>query len=123
MTVRDTHELSRLANSFLRDQNVLFIAAYNGAEQQPLVTAIRDNRAWETYRNSHTDTLHYVVGQNLLERAVEGNEFSAEAPSDVLVAPVNDPARIPASRDISRIVVGLSNASALKRIAIRVCRP
>src|SRR5436853_3615912 len=40
LTVRDSNELTRLANSFLRDETILFIAAY-GASNQPLASAVR----------------------------------------------------------------------------------
>ena len=48
MTVDDNKELSRLANSFLRDPDLQFIAAY-GAGSKPRVVAIRDRQAWDNY--------------------------------------------------------------------------
>ncbi|HWE04490.1 MAG TPA: response regulator [Tepidisphaeraceae bacterium] len=114
MAVRDTQELSRLANSFLRDPNVLFIAAYSGAETRPLATAGRDRQAWESFQNGRLDNVNCVVGEHRLEPAPEGNEFSDDAQFDPLSSPAAGSSRNAVSRPTGRVVVGLSNAAALK---------
>jgi len=82
MTVRDTRELSRLANSFLRDDNVLFVAMYaDGAK--PLAMAVRDATSWEQFAHGGVDKNRGVVGTHSVEGFAQGDEFSGEADPDL----------------------------------------
>ena len=48
LTVGDAKELSRLANSYLHDQDILFVAIY-GQHPTALATAVVDQRAWDEW--------------------------------------------------------------------------
>jgi signal transduction histidine kinase/CheY-like chemotaxis protein/HPt (histidine-containing phosphotransfer) domain-containing protein len=81
MTVRDSRELTRLANSFLRDPDILFIAAY-ADQPAPLAVAVRDQQAWENYKNNKIDNSRCIVGQHTVD-ALEGtDEFNPGIESD-----------------------------------------
>jgi signal transduction histidine kinase/DNA-binding response OmpR family regulator/HPt (histidine-containing phosphotransfer) domain-containing protein len=67
----DAAELSRLCNSFLRDDNVLFIAVL-GEGQHPLASAVRDPAAWELFMRGKRAPNHFVVGQRPVEAAGDG---------------------------------------------------
>ena len=112
--VHDTRELSRLAGSFLRDENVLFIAAYGGGSQ-PLAIAVRDGHAWDLYQRGLTDPRHCVVATHSLEPLASGNDFSEEAAGDPLAATSGDGAKVAArpAANPGRVVIGLSTAAGL----------
>jgi len=78
LSVGDAKELARLANSFLRDPNVLFIAAY-GNGTRPLAFAYRDPVAWDQFRQGVVDIERCVVGTSEVERTGETDEFDGAA--------------------------------------------
>ena len=49
----DLRVLTRLGQSFLRDENVLFVAAY-GQGPAPLELAVRDRAAWESFAKGNS---------------------------------------------------------------------
>ena len=109
MAVRDTHELTRLANSFLRDEKVLFIAA-SGPHGETLATAVRNRYAWEVYQHRHAGTLDCALGRQNVERSVESNEFSDDPATADAVASAAPKAT--ATAPAGQVVVGISTADA-----------
>ena len=102
LVVRDTAELTRLANSFLRDRTILFVAVY-GSTDRPLATAVRDRAAWDGYQRGAVDPDLCVVGERPVEATLRGDEFAADA------AEGEDPPAAPAKPvPVGRVVVGLS---------------
>jgi len=71
MAVGDKPELSRLTNSFIRDENVLFIAAYNAAGAK-LADAARDQTVWEQYQKGNLDTGRCILSQRQIETTSAG---------------------------------------------------
>ncbi len=110
LSVRDTHELTRVANAFLRDENVLFVAIYADSAQ-PVASASRDRAAWEGYLRGAVDKNRCIVGDDQVEALGQLDEFSNETDNDGVV---QRPAKSdqPGER-IGRVVVGLSTASTL----------
>jgi signal transduction histidine kinase/DNA-binding response OmpR family regulator/HPt (histidine-containing phosphotransfer) domain-containing protein len=102
MNVADTAEVSRLANSFLRDPDILFIAAY-GKAPQPLVVAVRDQPAWDGYRAGTLNADRCVLGEHAVD-VVAGKEFSGGLEPESPEVRPNGKAAAP----IGKIVVGLS---------------
>ena len=54
LAVRDKRELGRLAASFLRDENILFIALYTD-KGEILTSAVHDLDAWDQFQNGRVD--------------------------------------------------------------------
>jgi two-component system, sensor histidine kinase and response regulator len=104
LSVRDAEELTRLANGFLRDETILFIAAY-GAGNQPLASAVRDQKAWEAYRKGEVDPERCLIARRQVDASAGRDEFNVETEPD------RSP-RTPAvlSRALGRVVVGISTA-------------
>src|SRR5438270_75426 len=66
MSNGDTKELSRIASTFLRDENTLFIAAYGDGDKL-LASAVRDTAAWVAFQAGHLDFESCVVGRYAVE--------------------------------------------------------
>jgi two-component system, sensor histidine kinase and response regulator len=112
ITVRDTKELSRLTNSFLRDQSVLFIAVY-GEGRAPIATAVRDHTAWEEFLRGGFADDRCVIGQRRVEASAQQDEFGlAELSNAPVAAPLAG-----RPRNIGRVIVGVSTEAA--RVALR----
>src|SRR5436190_9903123 len=109
LAVRDKRELDRLANAFLRDDNVLFIAIF-GDGAQPLATAVRDPGAWETYRQTGSGSTSCVVEGRRVEPLAPSNDFNTEIdlaePAGASAATAK-PAKPTAAAAMGRVVVGL----------------
>ena len=116
VAVRDSRELARLSNSFLRDETVLFIAVFADTTK-PLASAVRDPVAWEQYRHGKLDPGHFVVGQRPVDAPAQGDEFSDDAGADPLNLPSDATAvkARPASprRTVGRVVVGMTTRTAI----------
>jgi signal transduction histidine kinase/DNA-binding response OmpR family regulator len=122
IAVRDTRELSRLAGSFLRDENVLFIAAYAGGHQ-PIASAIRDREAWSNFQQGRIDGNRCAIAERVIEASSQPDEFGLEGAGDPLdpagvnaAAPGAHTSARPAPNTTSksgRVVIGLSTAPAL----------
>src|SRR6185437_8543732 len=115
IAVRDTRELSRLARSFLRDENVLFIAAY-GIGPNPLATAIRDPQAWQQFSEGHVDQARCALGVQAVESSSQGNEFGEDLQNEPADPAAGAGPTAPDARqrvNLGRVVVGLSTASSL----------
>ena len=99
MTERDKRGLSHLANSFLRDPNVLFIAIY-GSNGQQLTEAVRDRAAWNEFLEGKVDTERCVVGKCSVTPAPIGlsSDQNAAAPEKM----------------VGRIFVGLSTQESIE---------
>ena len=106
MNVQDTKELSRLSNSFLRDPDIEFIAAY-GINPTPLVVAVRDHRVWDAFQNGTLNPDVCVLAEHSIDELVDKDDFAGglePEPTDV-----HTPAS--ASGSVGRILVGLSTES------------
>jgi signal transduction histidine kinase/DNA-binding response OmpR family regulator len=66
MASGDKEELSRLARTFQRDENVLFIAIYGGRGQN-MAGTVRDQSAWDEFLRGEVDTARCVVGKCRVE--------------------------------------------------------
>src|ERR1700691_5914498 len=69
MNVQDTKELSRLANSFLRNPEIQFIAAY-GTKPTPLVVAVRDRQTWDAFQAGTLNPALCVLAQHSIDELV-----------------------------------------------------
>lgn len=107
MTVGDSKELSRQVNSFLRDPDLLFIAAYKGDSLSPVV-AIRDRGAWEDYLAGQFEPDRCIIAERQVE-AMEDNtpDFAGGAQPSQAHSPGSSARSVP----VGRIVVGLSTAA------------
>ena len=108
MAVGDKQELSRLTNSFIRDENVLFIAAYNAGGAR-LADAARDQTAWTQYQQGNVDKSRCVLSERKVETTEQADEFSGDTGSDSL--PDTTAPRV--AKVVGRVVVGLSTAEAV----------
>ncbi|MGA2583429.1 MAG: ATP-binding protein [Tepidisphaeraceae bacterium] len=109
LTVGDAKELSRLANSYLHDQDILFVAIY-GQHPTALATAVVDQRAWDEFSSGMAEDNRFIVGQEEVTALEQKDEFStgidAEAGDPLAAKPA------PASKGpVGRVVVGLSTSS------------
>jgi signal transduction histidine kinase/CheY-like chemotaxis protein/HPt (histidine-containing phosphotransfer) domain-containing protein len=77
MAVRDTKELSRLAASFLRDDDVLFVAMYD-EQSRLLADAVRDEQAWKQFQSGTVDDRRGIVGQRTVETLALHDEFASD---------------------------------------------
>jgi signal transduction histidine kinase/CheY-like chemotaxis protein/HPt (histidine-containing phosphotransfer) domain-containing protein len=113
LTVGDSKEMSRLANSFLRNPEILFIAAYTD-RPEPLVITVRDQAAWDSFRNGATSSANWLVGQSVVDAPSEIDEFGGD-PADPSETHLKNSAgkKVPAGR----IVVGLSTAASQHALA------
>jgi signal transduction histidine kinase/CheY-like chemotaxis protein/HPt (histidine-containing phosphotransfer) domain-containing protein len=119
LAVRDTKELNRLAGSFLRDENVLFIALFADDNTQ-LALASRDAQSWQSFRQGQNAQNRFVAGEAHVERPAQSDEFSGDpdpltggGKSDM---PPGTETRVPdshASPWLGRVVVGISNGPAI----------
>jgi signal transduction histidine kinase/DNA-binding response OmpR family regulator len=109
LTVGDRTELGRLTASFLRDENILFAAAY-GKGSEPMGVAIRDPKAWNSFLN-HLPA-NCVVGERTVEAATGNDEFAADTQLDTSEAQRATANQGPAT--VGRVVVGLSTASMIR---------
>jgi signal transduction histidine kinase/DNA-binding response OmpR family regulator len=103
MTVGDARELSRLLNSFLRDPELLFIAAYT-SDTKPPVVAIRDLQGWQEYAAGKIDPDRCIISQHYVEALEEKDDF----PTDVESEPADSHRGSTKSANVGRIVIGLS---------------
>jgi signal transduction histidine kinase/DNA-binding response OmpR family regulator/HPt (histidine-containing phosphotransfer) domain-containing protein len=110
LTVGDRAELGRLTASFLRDENILFVAAY-GKGEEPLGLAVRDEKAWDSYRRRQTGQC--VIGQRTVEASAAKEEFGGDVETDPNAAQASKggPA---APVNVGRVVVGLSTAPMIR---------
>ena len=110
MAVRDKRELSRLADSFLRDENILFIALYTD-KGELLTTSVRDLDVWEQFQQGRIDQSKCAIGQHVIEPSVARDEFTEESQSDA-DAPGTTGSAGRANVSLGRVVVSLSSATA-----------
>ncbi len=90
MNVQDTKELSRLANSFLRNPEIQFIAAY-GTSPTPLCVAVRDQKVWDAFQAGTLNPTLSVLAAHTIDELVGKDDFTGglePEPSDAR-APVN----------------------------------
>jgi signal transduction histidine kinase/DNA-binding response OmpR family regulator len=106
MTVGDTRELSRLLSSFLRDPELLFIAAYTSDSKPPIV-AIRDLQAWQDYAAGKIDPERCIISQHHVDALEEKDDIPTDVEPDAAETRRNSgkPA------DVGRIVIGLSTVA------------
>jgi signal transduction histidine kinase/CheY-like chemotaxis protein/HPt (histidine-containing phosphotransfer) domain-containing protein len=111
ITVGDTKELSRLASSFLRDENILFVAVY-GSGVKPLASAIRDPQAWEQFSHGGVRKDCGIVGTRVVEAFDDSDDFSNDADLDTSSPPAATPGKTtPAvSHVVGEVVVCISTA-------------
>jgi two-component system sensor histidine kinase/response regulator len=109
ITVGNKPELDHMAASFIRDANVLFVAAYD-SNHKLLASAARDQSAWEEYQKNPKDSERFVIGQRAVESASETDEFSADTSADLPAAN----SRANPTQVIGHVVVGLSTAAQMK---------
>jgi len=107
--VRDGRELSRLANSFLRDPNVMFIAIY-GEEGPPLATAVRTHWAWGQFLRGWFSDDSCIVAQRNVEAAVQRDEFAGLNDLDAGADPAT-PRAVARKTTVGHVVVGMSTES------------
>jgi signal transduction histidine kinase/CheY-like chemotaxis protein/HPt (histidine-containing phosphotransfer) domain-containing protein len=102
LAVRDERELSRLAERFMRDDQVLLIAVYDGDDK--LITKhTRTPELWERYRQAIDDKNLLYFSQPVTLGAM-ADEFAPASPATTT----------PATRaTVGRVVVGLSRAPAI----------
>ncbi|MBV8781791.1 MAG: hypothetical protein JO353_10375, partial [Phycisphaerae bacterium] len=113
MTVRDAKELSRLANSFLRDDDVLFVAVY-GSGPKPLAMAVSDAKAWNEFTRGAVDRYRGIVGTHAIEVLAASNEFVDDAEADPSNTAAASPKPASASPQVlGRVIVCLSTASTM----------
>jgi signal transduction histidine kinase/DNA-binding response OmpR family regulator len=105
MTVGDAKQLARLLNSFLRDPELLFIAAYTNDTKSPVV-AIRDLKAWQEYSGGITGSDRCIVSQRPVEALEEKDDF----PTDVEFDPGDARRNSSKPANVGRVVIGLSTA-------------
>jgi HAMP domain-containing protein/ribosomal protein L25 (general stress protein Ctc) len=110
LTVGDRTELSRLTASFLRDENILFAAAY-GKGAEPLGLAVRDEKAWNAYQQ-HLPA-NCVVGQRTVEGSAAKDEFGGDLEADP-AAPITATAAPQIPVEVGHVVVGLSTAPMIR---------
>jgi signal transduction histidine kinase/CheY-like chemotaxis protein len=111
VAVEDKKEIQRLAQSFLRDENVLFVGVY-GEDGELLVSAAQDRQAWQRYTDSGGEA-GYLLGESIIRLSApqEGMGLWGAEPDEGAgpggggATPASAPAR---SRVVGRAVVGLS---------------
>jgi signal transduction histidine kinase/CheY-like chemotaxis protein len=103
VAVGDKQEVNRLANGFLRDENVLFVAAYAHGDQ-PIGLAVRDPSALNAYRSGRVDEHRCIVAERDVDGVTQGDEFTSETETDT--GPSTRPAQVPGK--VGRVVVGIS---------------
>ena len=106
MTVGDKQELTRLTNSYARDPNLLFIAAYD-ARGKLLTSAAGNQSAWNKFLNHELDPQTCIISRRTVTAQTEPDEFGGEIPD-------NSTASAKAPKAIGTIVVGLSTAEQLQ---------
>jgi two-component system sensor histidine kinase/response regulator len=79
MTVRDTKELSRVANTFLHDDNVLFVAVYGRSTTKPLAIAVRDATSWQQFLRGNVDKDRGVVGIHSVETFADADDPTGDS--------------------------------------------
>jgi signal transduction histidine kinase/CheY-like chemotaxis protein/HPt (histidine-containing phosphotransfer) domain-containing protein len=114
LTVGDQKELGRLTASFLRDPNILFIAAY-GKGDQPIASAVRNQSTWNAYLHNTADDHLCILGEQIVQGTVQPDEFTNEEEFELVAGPATaaKPAA-PQLRTIGRVVVGMSTAPAIE---------
>jgi len=108
LTVGDRQELARLATSFLRDDTILFVAAYGKADA-PLGLAVRDQTAWAAFGRGAAEAAHCVVGQRVVVGSSPSDEFAGDLETDPTTASASKPPA-PVAKEVGHVVVGLSTA-------------
>ena len=109
ITVGNKPELEHMSASFIRDENVLFVAAYD-ANNKLLASAARDPSAWEQYQKSAQDSERFIIGRRSVESTPEADEFSGDTGTDLPAATANTNA----TRVIGHVIVGLSTAAQVR---------
>ncbi|HEY1921834.1 MAG TPA: ATP-binding protein [Tepidisphaeraceae bacterium] len=105
MAMGDNKELARLLNSFLRNPELLFIAAYTN-DAKPPVVAIRDLRAWQDYSTGKVDPDRCMISRH----RVESLDEKETSPANVEAPPARSRGQAATSGDVGQIVIGLSTA-------------
>ena len=113
MTVHDRRELTRLAASFLRDENILFIAVQS-ERGQTLAKAIRDQAVWAMFVGGVMDTERCVVGARVIETS-GANESASEEVVDSPGALNGSGGRpkSPQLKNRGRVIVGISTGHSM----------
>ncbi len=122
----DQRELGRLCQSFLHDDNVVFVAAY-GHASTPLGVAIRDSIAWEAFQKGRIRSPRYVVGVQEIEEGDNTDEFAGNAEIDAPAAV--RPSITTPSHKVGRVVIGMSTVAMLNAqrrqerfiVAVSIC--
>ncbi len=109
LTVGDTKELTRLTTSFLREDNVLFVAVYN-ANSKPLATAVRDAQAWQEFSHGGVDPNRGMISARAIEAYAQRDEFSGDAEAEPAGAGSTTKAATPSAKVLGNVVVCLSTA-------------
>ena len=104
MNVQDTRELSRLANSFLRNEAIEFIAMY-GTKPTPLVVAVRDKQMWNQFQAGTLNPDLCILAQHQIDELVDKDDFAGGLEP---AATPDEHAPAAANGFVGRIVVGLS---------------
>jgi signal transduction histidine kinase/CheY-like chemotaxis protein len=106
VAVRDRTELTRLAEGFAWDSQVLFIAVY--ADDRLLAHVSRDQGAWEAYSPAGEAPPGVLVGSQPVRLGTRQNEFDPlgasvgrDAPAEAVEGAAGPP--------VGQVVVGLSN--------------
>ena len=118
LAVQDLDELGRLANGYLSDPSVAFIAVYN-QNGEIIVHARQNESAWTTYRKGIEDNRDFITRGKLvaLDPALETFgvldeiDEAVEAPGSTPPGAANTSAE---SKNIGRVVVGMSLADIQK---------
>jgi len=79
MTVHDEHELSRVADAFLKNDEILFIALYDNSGRL-LAHSVRNANAWATFERQDADSQDFIVTRAPVEVTAGKNEFAVEQP-------------------------------------------
>jgi signal transduction histidine kinase/DNA-binding response OmpR family regulator len=107
MNVQDTHELSRLANSFLRIPDIEFIAAYRRGST-PLMAAYNDKAVWDAYQAGKLDPATCVTAEHSINKLADEDEFAGE----LGLEPSGSQAKKKTTnKTVGAVVVGLSTES------------
>jgi signal transduction histidine kinase/CheY-like chemotaxis protein/HPt (histidine-containing phosphotransfer) domain-containing protein len=111
MTVGDTQELSRLANTFLHDQNVLFVAIY-GSSSKPLASGVGDPQAWDQFSHGAVSKDLGIVGTRTIESFAHSDEFSSDADLDAASPSTTAPSKATPTHShvVGQVVVCISTA-------------
>jgi signal transduction histidine kinase/DNA-binding response OmpR family regulator len=112
LAVHDERELSRLANRFMRDDQILLVAIY-GNNGKLITKAVRNPAIWDRYIHGRIDGDDILLGEQVVELSATDNEFSVDAPDDTRL-PDQYIESAQKHGIVGRVVIGLSTASAIQ---------